>query len=262
MRRIFLGAIISVLCCGSAFAQAEQSQQQQSAVDPGSADSLIFMPPAAAAQPSAPAKPGQPQPSAPSDAGSKDRLFFALPDFVTLDQPESIQPMTASQKFHLDARGTFDPAEFAFVGVLAAFSQAQDADQGFGQGAAGYGKRYGATLLDSIDENFMVGAIFPTLLKEDPRYFQLGKGGFWRRAEYSVSRSFITRTDSGHSQFNFSEFLGSAVAAAVGTTYRTASERTASDAAADWGAQIGWDTMSNFMREFWPDVRRQLHRNS
>jgi hypothetical protein len=72
----------------------------------------------------------------------------------------------------------------------------------------------------------------------------------------------VTRSDSGNRQFNFSEILGSATAAAIGTSYRVGSERSLSDAASDWGTEMGWDTMSNLMREFWPDIRRGFHRTS
>ena len=67
-----------------------------------------------------------------------------------------------------------------------------------------------STKLYGAIENFMTEAVFPTLLRQDPRFFQLGKGGFWKRTAYAVSRIFVTRTDSGHNQFNFSEILGSA----------------------------------------------------
>ena len=203
-------------------------------------------------------------PNASSQAGSDDRLFFALPNFGTVENPENIKPLTVKQKFDLQFRGTFDPVEFPYIGLVAAVSQATNSDPGYGQGALGYAKRYGADFLDNVDENFMVGAIYPTILREDPRYFQLGKGNFFHRLLYAASRSAVIRTDSGHETFNFSEVLGSATAAAIGTTYRVGGERTFSDAASDWGTQVGWDTLSNELKEFWPDIRRgfQHKRNS
>jgi hypothetical protein len=197
-----------------------------------------------------------------SAVGSNDRLLFALPNFGTVENAEQIKPLTVKQKFDLQLRSTFDPVEFPYVGLLAGISQARDSDPGYGQGALGYAKRYGAGFLDSIDENFMVGAVYPSLLREDPRYYQMGKGGFFHRAGYSVSRIFVTRTDAGNRQFNFSEILGSATGAAIGTTYRVGSEKSVGDACSDWATQVGWDTVSNLLKEFWPDIRRGFRHNN
>ncbi|MGB6429209.1 MAG: hypothetical protein WBF06_01380 [Candidatus Acidiferrales bacterium] len=274
MRKILLVAFISVLLGFPALAQQQQAQQQpqqqqQTAADPTGSDQQVFIPPPTMAQKGASAKPGPAQTGATpngsgngSTVGSNDRLFFALPNFGTVENAENIKPLTIKQKFDLQWRSTFDPVEFPYVGLLAGISQATNSDPGYGQGALGYAKRYGAAFLDSIDENFMVGAIYPSLLREDPRYYQMGKGGFFRRAGYSVSRIFVTRTDSGKAQFNFSEILGSATGAAIGTTYRVGNERSFGDAASDWGTQVGWDTVDNLMKEFWPDIRRQFHRNN
>jgi hypothetical protein len=274
MRKYLLAAIIPVLFfCIPAFAQQQPPQQQQSASDPSGSDQQVFVPPpakqSATAQNTNSTKPGQSQPGATatgsgdkSSVGSNDRLFFALPNFGTVENRENIKPLTTKQKFDLQFRSTFDPVEFPYVGLLAGISQATNSDPGYGQGALGYAKRYGAAFLDSVDENFMVGAIYPSLLKEDPRYYQMGKGGFFHRTGYSISRIFVTRTDSGKTSFNFSEILGSATGAAIGTTYRVGNEKSVGDAAGDWGTQVGWDTVSNLLKEFWPDIRNKFHRNS
>ena len=271
MRKFLLAAIIPVLFCVPAFAQ--QAQQQQTAADTSASEPQVIIPPhaqqPATAQKTDSSKAGQAQQGATSSAsggkttaGSNDRLFFALPNFGTVENAENIKPLTTKQKFDLQWRSTFDPVEFPYVGLLAGISQATNGDPGYGQGALGYAKRYGASFLDSIDENFMVGAIYPSLLKEDPRYYQMGKGGFIHRTGYSISRIFVTRTDSGKATFNFSEILGSATGAAIGTTYRVGDERHVGDALGDWGTQVGWDTVSNLLKEFWPDIRNKFHRNS
>jgi hypothetical protein len=211
-----------------------------------------------------PQSPGGQQPSEKQKQGqggtSNDRLFFALPNFLTVEGAAQVKPLTTGQKFKVVARSTFDPVEFAYIGALAGISQAQNSEPGFGQGWEGYGKRYGAYFADTVDENFLVGAIFPSLLKQDPRYFQLGHGGFWHRTGYAISRVFVTRTDSGKSQFNYSEVLGSAIAAGISTTYHPASDRTFSGVSGVWGTQVGSDTLTFVVKEFWPDIRRMLHK--
>jgi hypothetical protein len=174
---------------------------------------------------SSPVTPGQATP--PSQTGtSKKRLLYALPNFMTVENADQVPPLTAGEKFKLTARGTFDPAEFVWYGALAGIGQAKNSDPEYGQGAEGYGKRFGEQFGDGTIENFLTKAALPSLLHEDPRYFQLAKGTFKHRALYAASRVFVTRTDSGTSRFNFSEILGSAAAAGISTfTYHPRDDR-------------------------------------
>jgi hypothetical protein len=188
-----------------------------------------------------------------------DRLFFVLPNYLTVENTGKIPPLTTGQKFKLVALGTFDPVEYPYVGVLAGISQAENSDPSYGQGFKGYAKRYGAAFADTTIENFMVGAVFPSLLHEDPRYFQSGKGGFWRRTGYAASRIVITRTDSGKTQFNYSEWAGSAIAAALSNTYHPPANRSALNSANIWLTQLWGDALSFEIKEFWPDIKRKLH---
>jgi len=189
---------------------------------------------------------------------SNDRLFYALPNFLTVESA-NVPPLTAGQKFKVVARGSFDYVLIPWYAALAGISQAANSEPGYGQGAAGYGKRFGAYFADGTIENFMTGAILPSLLRQDPRYFQSGHGGFWHRAGYSMSRIVVTRTDSGHHQFNFSEILGSAMSAGISTySYHPSSDRTLSNTASVWGTQVGYDTMTMVVKEFWPDIRRKM----
>ena len=191
---------------------------------------------------------------------SKDRLFYALPNFLTLESADQVPPLTTSEKFRVTARSSFDPVEYFWSGALAGIGQAQGSEGGFGQGAAGYGKRYGAYFADGTLENFMTAAIFPSLLHQDPRYFQMGKGGFWRRTAYAVGHTFVTRDDQGKNQFNWSEILGSALSSGISTyTYHPVGDRNVPNAVSVWGSQLGYDTLTWVIREFWPDMRRKLH---
>jgi len=190
---------------------------------------------------------------------SNDRLFYALPNFLSLENASDVPPLTAKQKFAVVTRGSFDYAQFAWYGFLAGISQAENSEPGYGQGAAGYGKRLGSAFADGTIENFMTGAIFPSLLHQDPRFFQSGSGGFWRRTGYAMSRSFVTRTDSGGSQFNFSEIVGGALSAGISTySYHPKADKTLLNTASVWGSQLGYDTITIVVKEFWPDIHRKL----
>jgi len=214
-----------------------------------------------------------------AEGTSNDRLFYALPNFLTLETTTKVPPLTTGQKFKVVARGSFDYIQIPWYGFLAGISQAENSEPGFGQGAKGYGKRFGSAFADGTIENFMTGAVLPSLLHQDPRFFQSGKGGFTRRTSYAVSRTFVTRTDSGGSQFNYSEIVGSALSAAISTsayhprafitkrydpttgmlTYvHNASDRTLTNTASVWGTQLGYDTITIVVKEFWPDIHRKL----
>lgn len=189
---------------------------------------------------------------------SHDRLFWALPNFLTVENAENVPPLTAGQKFKLVARGVFDPMEFVLVGFVAGLGQASDSDHSYGQGAQGYAKRYGTAYGDNAIENFMAYAVFPSVLHQDPRYYQLGHGGFRKRTIHALGRVVITRSDSGQTQFNYSELLGASTAAAISTyAYHPQSERSFGNVATVWVTQIGWDAATYMVKEFWPDLRKK-----
>jgi hypothetical protein len=205
---------------------------------------------------------------------SNDRLFYALPNFLTLENGGKLPPLTAKEKFKVVALGTFDPVQYPWWALLSAISQAENSEPAYGQGWAAYGKRYGTTAGDSTVENFMVGAVFPSILHQDPRFYQSSQGGIEHRTWYAVTRIFVTLGDSGNRQFNFSEVFGSAFAAAVSTysyhpksTYLStpknphmfvSSDRTLLNTTSVWATQIGLDTVTLVVKEFWPDVHRKL----
>jgi hypothetical protein len=230
----------------------------------------------AVGQQTTPANPSQPAQSQPTDkptdktkdnadikkqeqtGTSNDRLFYALPNFLTVETT-NVPPLTTGQKFKVVTRGSFDYIQIPWYGFLAGVSQAQNSEPGYGQGAEGYGKRFGAYFADGTIENYMTGAILPSLFRQDPRYFQSGKGGFWHRTGYSIGRIFVTRTDSGGEQFNISEIFGSAIAAGISTySYHPKGDKTVLNTASVWGTQVGYDTITLVVKEFWPDIRRKL----
>ena len=192
-------------------------------------------------------------------ASSNDRLLFALPNFMTVDSTRKLQPLTAPQKFKLVARSTFDPVDFPLYGLRAGLIQAQDRPSSYGQGLSGYGKRYALTFADCTVENFMAGAVLPSLLHQDPRYYRMAHGLKRLRFRYAMSRIFITRTDSGAEQFNYSEIVGSAVAASISAySYHPQEDHSFGGVASTWGSQLAFHSFTLVMREFWPDIRRTV----
>jgi len=207
--------------------------------------------------PAADPETGQGQPTPPPRPPKDDRIFFALPNYATVENAASLPPLTTTQKFKIVAMGVFDPVEFAFIGVESGVNQAYDTNPTYGQGLIGYSKRYGTAFADIASGNFMTGAVFPSLLRQDPRYYQMGKGKLLHRAGHAAMRVLITRSDSGKSQFNFSEFLGNGVAAGISNVYHPG-PRTLGSNVNVCVTQTALDAFAYELKEFWPDIHRLL----
>jgi len=192
-----------------------------------------------------------------------DRIFEVLPNYGTVETSKSLPPLTAGQKFRLANASVSDYFTFPFIAALAAIDQANNSPASWGQGWGAYGKRYGASFADNGIGTYMTVAIFPSMLHEDPRYYQLSKGTFAHRAYHAINRLFVTRTDSGDLRFNYSEVVGNAAAAAFSNVYHAPEDRTAGRNAGTFGMLIMWDGVSNELKEFWPDIRRKVfHKNT
>ena len=174
-------------------------------------------------------------------------------------ETKNVPPLTVGQKFKVVARGSFDPIEIPWYAFVSGIGQAQNSEPAYGQGAEAYGKRFATSFADGTIENFMTGAILPSILHQDPRFYEKGTGPFWHRTGYAVSRIFVTRSDSGKAQFNFSEIVGSAISAGISTyAYHPQDDRKVPNACSVWATQVGYDTITIVVKEFWPDIRRKL----
>jgi hypothetical protein len=254
---------LAILVCFGVFSPHSRAQQ---AADSGQANSTQSQPQAPSATPQSGQqsqdadKTQNPEKNKPEGV-SKDRLFYALPNFLTLENAGQVPPLSTTEKFKVVTKGSFDYVQIPWYGFLAGISQAEDSEKGYGQGAAGYGRRFGAYFADGTIENYLTGAVLPTVLREDPRYFQSGKGSFTHRSGYAISRIFVTRTDSGHNQFNYSEIIGSALAAGISTySYHPHEDKTLPNTLSVWGTQVGYDTITLVVKEFWPDIRRKIQK--
>src|SRR5690349_6530546 len=133
----------------------------------------------------------------------KQRVLGVIPNFYVTYNHAAV-PLHPRQKFELAWKLTIDPVNFGVTAAIAGIQQAANAFSGYGQGAQGYGKRLGAAYADSITSTFIGGAILPSLLKQDPRYFYKGSGSRHRRLLYAIANSDICNGDNGHGQANCS----------------------------------------------------------
>jgi hypothetical protein len=193
-----------------------------------------------------------------SDEG---RIFGVIPNNKTVAPVAALpQALAPGEKFHLAFRDTVDPFTFVLAGFNAGIAQWKDAFPSFGQGGDGYAKRFGSAYADQAIGNYFTEAIFPTLLRQDPRYFRKGTGGKWQRTKYALTRVVVTRTDTGKDTFNYSEIVGNAAAAGVSNLYYPAPERTAGETSERLAIQLLSDGAFNVLLEFWPDMRHAFLR--
>ncbi len=156
---------------------------------------------------------------------------------------------------------SFDYSDFIYVGILAGIAQAETSYPEFHSGAPAYARYYWHNLADTVNGNLMTEYIFPVATKEDPRYYTLGRGGFFKRTGYSVSRLLVSRTDSGGLAPNFSEILGNGSAAGISMLYYPSPERSWTKTGQRWVAQVALDGFSDLIKEFWPDLNSKFFHN-
>lgn len=154
----------------------------------------------------------------------KQRLLGFAPNFFVSYKWDAA-PLTAGQKYSLAWKNVRDPGNLLLIGTVAGFQQATDEFNGFGQGARGYGRRYGAAAGDLVVGTFLGGAVLPSLFHQDPRYFYKGTGSFKSRLWYSLTSAVVCRGDDGKRQFAWAGVLGDLSAGAISNAYYAPEDR-------------------------------------
>jgi carboxypeptidase family protein len=179
----------------------------------------------------------------------KQRVLGFIPNFYVSYIPNAA-PLNARQKFELAWKSTLDPVTFGITGAIAGIQQANNQFSGYGQGAQGYAKRYGASYADIVTNTFIGGAILPSLFKQDPRYFYKGTGSKRSRVFYAIANSVICKGDNGHWQANYSAILGGIAAGGISNLYYPASDRGAGLTFENAAIGIGATAAANLLQEF------------
>lgn len=179
----------------------------------------------------------------------KQRVLGVIPNFYVTYVPDAA-PLNAKQKFKLALRTTVDPVTFVVTGGVAGIEQAQNQFSGFGQGAQGYGKRYGTAYADMVVGTFIGSAILPSLLKQDPRYFYKGTGTKKSRILYAMANAVICKGDNGHWQPNYSAILGGFAAGGISTLYYPSEHNEGELVVENTLIGIGATAATNLLQEF------------
>jgi hypothetical protein len=189
------------------------------------------------------------------------RIFGVVPNFAAVNANTQLPPLSTREKFALAASDSVtDYSSYTWAGILAAQAMALNSDPELGRGFAGYGRYYWRTFVDGVSGTFFTEAIVPTITHEDPRYYTMGEGGFFRRTGYAISRAFVTKTDSGGTSFNWSEVAGNGLEAALSNAYYPPEERGFNQTAMNWGTQMESAVLNHVFQEFWPDIRTKIFR--
>jgi hypothetical protein len=160
-------------------------------------------------------------------AEEKQRLLGIVPNFY-VSYAHDPAPLTTKQKFSLAAHDSLDWTSFVGISVTAGIEQANNTYAGYGQGAAGYGKRWAAKFGDGRTSDFFGHAVFPSIFHQDPRYFYQGTGTNKSRLMHALEHPFIARGDDGHNMPNYSYLLGDMVSGALSNAYYPHADRGAS----------------------------------
>ena len=190
----------------------------------------------------------------------KQRVLGVIPNFYVSYVPNAA-PLNARQKFRLAWKATIDPVTFLVTGAFAGIEQAEDHFKGYGQGAEGYAKRFGAGYGDTVTSTFIGGAILPSLLKQDPRYFYKGTGSTSSRIRYAIANSVICKGDNGRWQPNYSNIIGNLASGGISNLYYPEQDRNgAALTFENAGIGIGANAVANILQEF--VVRKFMRKDS
>ena len=246
LRFVFKVSLLAGLCCGCALAQGTPPQLPLTA----SVSSLAGTPPEA------------PKPRLNQMKNLIKTQVRHVVDGKAYPARSEWQPMTTRQKFDFFLRSTYAPSTFVNAGVDVVADRVKGRrDPEYETGMLGWGQHYGIELSTTETDVFFQKFLFPSLLKQDPRYFRNPDLPFFRRALYSMSRVVITRSDRGGETFNASRILGSMASRAVSDLYVPGAQQGLKPLSDCVGFRLLRDAGMNLVHEFWPDVRRKfLHR--
>ena len=203
----------------------------------------------------------QPAASSTNDSSqfAPKRILGIIPNYRSAPSLRDYKPLSPRQKFKLASQDSFDRGAVILGALFGGEAQLTKSTPSFGHGASGYSRYFAASYADFVIGDYMTEAIYPIIFHQDPRYFRRATGSAWSRLGSAVGQIFWTHTDSGRTQFNFSEIVGNSTGVAISNAYYP-DNRNASDAATRFGVQIGVDIAGNILKEFSPELNRVFSR--
>ena len=183
-----------------------------------------------------------------------ERKAVPLPHYTSA----KLCTLKLKNKFALFVQDSLDPVVFLSTAFDAGLDQAEDTDPSYGQGAEGYGRRFGAEFAGQASSRFLKDFAYPSIFSEDPRYYRLAHGKVGRRLLHAVEHAVVAHRDNGKQMFNFSEWLGTASTSVLSNTYHPDNRRGFAPAAERVGYSILQDMGFDVLREFWPEISKKF----
>ena len=179
----------------------------------------------------------------------KQRILGFAPNFYVSYFPHAA-PMTTKQKYALAAHDTLDWTTYIGVSVGAGIQQANNSFSGYGQGTAGYAKRWGALFADGRSSDFLSHAVYASMFHQDPRYFYQGTGTTKSRLYHALSSAFVARSDNGTTMPNYAYLLGAMTSGAISNAYYPQANRGPGLVFETAGIGIGGRALQSVLQEF------------
>ena len=180
------------------------------------------------------------------------------PSFFFPDLAYNGQPLTSGGKFRLAILNSVSPAAFLGSGFAAGIGQAADSPSGYGQGAEGYGKRFGASMATGASSNLIGTYLLSSVMHDDPRYFVMGDGSLKQSIKYALRRVVIVRKDDGGETFNWPGVIAPLAAAGLANTYMPDAQRTVGYTFESYGWYLAGSAGVNLLKEYWPTITRKI----
>jgi hypothetical protein len=198
-----------------------------------------------------------PQTKAASEVAPKDKVLTKSSIFFP-DLASNREPLTVGGKFNLFVKNGISPAAFLGSAFGAGIAQATNSPSGYGQGAEGYGKRFGSSMATGASANFFSTFVLASISREDPRFFVHGRGTFGKRFKHAVTRVVVAPEDRGGYGFNWGAVFGPLCAETLANTYLPVREQTGARTMERYGGDVGTTVGVNVLKEFWPDIFRHF----
>ncbi len=193
-------------------------------------------------------------------ASDNQRIMGVIPNYQTVSDPTlAYSPISTKEKFNLFLKSTVDPFVIGDIVVGASLSQMRGGTPDYGTGKGAFAARFGAAMGDMTSQNLISGAVLPTLLHEDPRYFRMGPShGILPRIGYALSRVAVTRKDNGTDGVNWSFLVGTAAAVSLSNAWYPDASRGIGVTGSRIAAVTIGSATGNLLPEFWPDIHDRV----
>jgi hypothetical protein len=183
-------------------------------------------------------------------------LFYPYQRFLTTNV---VIPMTWQQKGYLALHDLADPVNFGTILGISAITVGADSHSAYGPGLKGFGKSVGVSLLQDATGQFFGAFAIPVIAHQDPRYFRMPHARFTKRLVYSISRTVVSRSDSGESMPNYATLLTYPISAELSNLYVPGIHPDGPSTVARIFTGYALDPINGLINEFLPDVASHVH---